>query len=39
VTLKGQIRDPNTLRAHLEIGWIYRLRSKGPQYEMAWAIK
>jgi len=30
VTLKGQTRDPNTLRAqYLENSWIQRLRSKG----------
>jgi len=40
VTLKGQTRDPNTLKGqYLENGWIQRLRSKGQQQEMTWAIK
>ena len=41
VTLKGQTRDPNTLRAqYLENGWIQRLRSKEPPIGNGmWAIK
>ena len=35
--LKGQTRDPNTLRAqYLENGWSQRLRSKELQQEMAY---
>jgi len=41
VTLKGQTRDPNTLRAqYLESGCIWRLRSKGPPIGNGiWTIK
>jgi len=37
VTLKGQTRDPNTLRAqYLENGWRQRLRSKGQPIGMTY---
>jgi len=41
VTLKGQTRDLNTLRAqYLENGWIYRSDSvpKDHQWEMAYGL-